>query len=128
LSSTDSSTVSEDERLWGFVAWVIPLIGGVLALALKPNYRYAVYWAYLSISFFIVIVGVWVAVLVSSITPLIGPIISFIMSAVMGILLLVAWIIGMVRSLEVKWWDPPLIYEIARKLNPRLDDLTVEAT
>jgi uncharacterized membrane protein len=120
--------VSEDERLWGFVAWVIPLIGGVLALALKPNYRYAVYWAYLSISFFIVIVGVWVAVLVSSITPLIGPIISFIMSAVMGILLLVAWIIGMVRSLEVKWWDPPLIYEIARKLNPRLDDLTVEAT
>jgi uncharacterized membrane protein len=126
LGSTAPSAVSEDERLWGFIAWVIPLIGGVLALALKPNYKYAVYWAYLSISFFIVIIGGWVVVFVFSIIPLIGHILSFIMGVIIGIGLLIVWIIGILRSLEINWWRPPLIYDIAKILNPRLEEYIVK--
>jgi uncharacterized membrane protein len=39
---------------------------------------------------------------------------SFIMGVIMGIGLLIVWIIGILRSLEVNWWRPPLIYDIAK--------------
>jgi uncharacterized membrane protein len=112
----------------GFIAWVISLIGGILALALKPNYKYAVYRAYLSISFFIVIIRGWVVVFVFSIIPLVDHILSSIMGVIIGVGLLIVWIIGILRSLEINWWRPPLIYDIAKILNPRLEEYIVKPT
>lgn len=118
IQSEGPREVGEDERLWGFIAWVIPLIGGILALVLKPSYRYACYWAYLSISFFIVIVGAGIISAVLSIIPFIG----WVLSALISLSLLIIWIIGLMRSLERIWWKPPIIYDIAKILNPRIED------
>ena len=108
--------VRDDERLWGFIAWLIPLVGGVVSLVLRPEYKYAKYWAYLSISFFIVIVVAEVVGYVLSLIPIIG----WIFSILINVGLFVVWIVGVVRSLEKTWWKPPLIYDIAKRINPSL--------
>ncbi|MEM4623736.1 MAG: hypothetical protein QW816_06780 [Desulfurococcaceae archaeon] len=115
--------VSEDEKIWGFVAWLIPLIGGILVLVLKPSYRYARYWAYLSISFFIVVVGAQLVSIIFDLIPIIGKLIS----ALIGLGLLITWIIGVLRSLEKTFWKPPVIYDIAKIINPKIDDYISES-
>lgn len=101
--------VSEEERIWGFVAWLLSIVGAVLVLATKPKLRYAKYWSYLSISFFIVVIVSGVICRILNLIPLIGNIFSIFV----GIVLLVLWIVGIVRSLEYEYWKPPLIYDIA---------------
>ncbi len=104
--------ISDDERTWGFIAWLVSIVGAILALVLRPTYRYAKYWAYLSISFFI-------AVVVSSvITTILGfiPLIGWIISALIWLALLILWIIGIIKSLSREYWRPPVIYELAKAL------------
>lgn len=104
--------ISEDEKLWGFLAWLLSVVGVILALLLKPSYRYAKYWAYLSASFFItIIIGAVLTVILSLI-----PIIGWIATALIYIAIIVTWIIGIIRSLQPSWWKPPLIYDIARAI------------
>ncbi len=110
--------ISEDEKIWAFIAWLIPLIGGILALVLKPSSKYSSYWAYLSISFFLCIIG---ASIVSSIF-LIIPFIGKLVETIIWIGILVVWILGILRSLEKTWWKLPVVYEIARLLNPKIDE------
>lgn len=114
-----NATSGDEEKLWAFIAWLIPLIGGVLVLLLKPNYNYAKHWAYLSIAFLIVaIVASIVASIISLITSLI-PFMGFlgvVISAVFGALLLVVWILGILKSLNRVYWNPPIIYDLARRL------------
>lgn len=104
--------ISEDEKIWGFIAWLIPLVGALLVLILKPNYKYARHWANLSISFFIIIIIAWVVSNLMSFLPFLG----WIVSRLIGLVILVTWILGMVKSLEKTWWSPLIIYDIARYL------------
>ncbi|MEM0001032.1 MAG: hypothetical protein QXH02_06305 [Desulfurococcaceae archaeon] len=104
--------VGDEEKLWGFIAWLIPLIGGVLVLVLKPGYRYAKHWAYLSISFFILIVAVQVACMVFALIPFVG----WAFSVLINLGMLVVWVLGIVKSLGKTWWKPPVIYDLARML------------
>lgn len=104
--------VSDEEKLWGVIAWLIPLIGGIVALVLKPGYRYAKHWAYLSISFFILIV---VAQIINAVLAFI-PIVGWVLSMLINLGILVIWVLGIVKSLEKTWWRPPVIYDIAKML------------
>ncbi|MEM2024675.1 MAG: hypothetical protein QXW94_00025, partial [Desulfurococcaceae archaeon] len=80
--------------------------------------------AYLSISFFIVVVGAQIVSAVFGLIPLIG----FFLSALINLGLLVMWVVGIMRSLEKVFWKPPAIYDIARVLNPKIDDHYSEST
>ncbi|PUA32553.1 MAG: hypothetical protein B7O98_07865 [Zestosphaera tikiterensis] len=110
--------ISEDEKIWGFIAWVGFIVGAIIALALKPTYRYSKYWAYLSISFTIAIVlgaivlGIVTAVL--NLIPFVGWLISGLLQGIYGLVILVAWIFGIIKSLGKELWRPPIIYEIAK--------------
>ena len=105
-------SVEEDEKLWGFLAWLLSIVGAVLALVLRPGYRYARYWAYLSISFFLIVIA---ASIVGSVLALV-PFIGWAIRGLIFLSLVVAWVVGIIRSLETTWWKPPLIYDIARAL------------
>ncbi len=107
--SERSSQVSEEEKIWGLIAWLLSIVGAVLVLTIKPNLRYAKYWSYLSISFFIVAIISGAICGIISLIPFIGSIFTIFI----GIALLVLWIIGMVKSLEYEYWKPPLVYNIA---------------
>ncbi|MEM3981066.1 MAG: hypothetical protein QXV06_05440 [Ignisphaera sp.] len=104
--------VPEDERLWGFIAWVIPLVGGILALVLKPGIKYIRHWSYLSITFgIIMIVGLIIGRLFS-IIPLVG----WLVELLIGIALLIMWVVGIVRALDKILWKPPIVYDLAKTL------------
>ncbi|MEM0044144.1 MAG: DUF4870 domain-containing protein [Sulfolobales archaeon] len=107
-----ASEISEEEKIWGFIAWLLSIIGAVLALVLKPGYKYVRYWAYLSISFFILVVVIKVLTWILAFIPFIG----WILSVLIGLALLIAWILGIVKSLNKEYWKPPIIYDIARML------------
>lgn len=107
-----SQSISEDERLWGFLAWLLSIVGAILVMVLKPDYRYAKYWAYLSIAFFIVIV---IAGVVNTLISLI-PIVGWILAVLISIGVVAVWIIGIVKSLQPDWWKPPVIYDLAKAL------------
>ncbi|MFP3143755.1 MAG: hypothetical protein RXQ93_01880 [Caldisphaera sp.] len=111
-SSTESYVISDDEKFWAFKAWLIPLIGGILALILKPNYKFAKYWSYLSISFFVIIVVADVISFGLQFIPILGTIISILID--LG--LLIVWILGILKSLQKVYWKPIVIYDIAKLL------------
>uniref|UniRef100_A0A7C5XNG3 DUF4870 domain-containing protein n=1 Tax=Ignisphaera aggregans TaxID=334771 RepID=A0A7C5XNG3_9CREN len=110
--SQQTSGVSEDEKLWGLLAWILSIIGAILALVLKPGYRYAKYWAYLSLSFFIIII---IASIINGILALI-PFIGWILAGLISLAIVILWIIGIIKSLQLTWWKPPVIYDIAKAL------------
>ncbi len=105
-------SVSEDERLWALIAWLLSIVGAVLVLVLKPGYRYAKYWAYLSISFFIVLI---VAMFVGRVLAFI-PFIGWFFLALIELGLVITWIIGIVRVLQITLWKPPIVYDIAKMI------------
>lgn len=108
-----SGTGSEqDEVTWGLIAWIIPLLGAILALVLKPGHNYAKYWAYLNLSFFIVIVVSNIVMNILAFIPFIGQFINFLIWAA----LLILWIMGIVKSAGRVYWKPPIIYDLARVL------------
>jgi len=104
-----------EEKIWGFIAWLIPLVGGILVLVLKPDYRYARHWAYLSVSFFVVAIIASIVAYILSLIPFIN-ILGLALGALFGALLLVVWILGILKSLENVYWTPPIIYDLARRL------------
>ncbi|MCS7099558.1 MAG: hypothetical protein RMH84_01795 [Sulfolobales archaeon] len=104
------SAVPEEEKVWGLIAWLLSVVGAVITLALKPTYRYAKYWAYLSISFFIVAILSTIVVSILSLIPIVGRILN----ALISLALLVVYVIGIVKSISLDYWKPPVIYDLAK--------------
>lgn len=84
-------------------------------MVLKPDYRYARHWAYLSVSFFVVAIIASIVAYILSLIPFIN-ILGLALGALFGVLLLVVWILGILKSLENVYWTPPIIYDLARRL------------
>ncbi len=110
--SAPSEPVSEEEKLWGFIAWLLSIVGAVLALVLKPGYRYARYWAYLSAAYFIVIVAAWVVSAILGFIPIVG----WVLGVLISLAVFIVWIVGILKSLSKEYWRPPLVYDIAKML------------
>ncbi len=109
---------SEDEMIWGFIAWAAFIVGAIITLVLKPKYRYSKYWAYLSISFTIAVVfgGIVLAVVaeVLGLIPFVGLLMRKLLQGIYGLITLVVWVLGVIKSLSREYWKPPLIYDIAK--------------
>lgn len=109
-----------DEKLWAFIAWAATIVGAIVALVMRPQHKYTMYWAYLSISFFIVAVIVGIATgvisLILSIIPFVGAILSGVVSALCSLLIFIVWVLGVVKSYRGEYWRIPVVYEVAEKL------------
>ncbi len=112
-----NSEVSEDEMIWGFIGWFASIVGAILVLILKPRYRYARFWAYLSLSFFVVLIISGIIVVALSLIPLIG----WLIAAIIQLSLLIAWVLGIIKSLSRVFWRPPIIYDLAKMLGVEED-------
>lgn len=115
-SANTMQNISDEERLWGFIAWLIPLIGGIISLVLKPNHRYIKHWSYLSISFSIFIIMAIVIAIAIGVIPIVGGILSIIITIIFTILFIMTWVIGILRSLEKVLWKPVIVYDLAKLL------------
>lgn len=111
-------TLQEEEKIWGLIAWLIPLVGPVLALVLRPNLKYVKHWSFLSIGFFILVIAgyvvLWIVDLFLSLVHL--GILAGVLSALFWLLVVVLWIIGIVKAAQGEYWRPVLVYDIAQRI------------
>lgn len=114
------SQVTDEEKIWGLIAWIISIIGAIIALILKPSSKYVKYWAYLSISFFVImIIGLMIVQIIGLIlgfVPFAGWIIATIINGLYSLAILIVWIFGIIKSLSMEFWKPPLIYDLAKMM------------
>lgn len=113
------SQLSNEESTWALVAWLIPLVGGIIGMVIKPNSNYVKHWSYLSIAFGLVIIGVDVVLgVISLLTILILPIHIVIMalSYLAGLAFLIVWIVGILRERNSIYWKPTIIYDVAKMI------------
>lgn len=111
------SQLSEEEGIWALVAWIIPLLGGIIGIVVKPNSSYVKHWSYLSIAFGLVIIGVDVVLGVLSLLTVLIPPIHIVITALgylAGLVFLVIWIIGILRERNSIYWKPTIIYDVAK--------------
>jgi uncharacterized membrane protein len=106
------NSVSEDERIWAFIAWLLNIVGAIIGLVLRPGSKYVRYWSYLSIAFFILLIITWVITFIIGFIPFIG----FIINILIYLGIVIAYIIGLIKVLTIQWWKPPIIYNIAQIL------------
>ncbi len=98
----------DDDKLWGFLAVFLSIIGFIIVILLKKNSRYVTYYAKQSLVLFIA----WVAACVVSLVPLLGLIIS----PILVLVVLVLWVIGWVNALSGKMKPVPVIGKYADKI------------
>ena len=103
-------SISSDERLWGLLAWALLIVGAVIALIFRSGSRYVRYWAYLSISFTIVIIVAFAISMILSLIPFIG----WVLGILIDLFLVITYIIGLVKVLSDEAWRPPVVYDVAR--------------
>ena len=112
--------VSDEDKTWGIIAWAISIIGAILALVLKPQSKYAKYWAYLSIAFFIIWIIVWALITGISIALMFAPMVGWFFSTIIRwffwVAVLIVWIIGIIKAANVVLWKPPIIYDLAKTI------------
>ncbi|NAZ27050.1 MAG: DUF4870 domain-containing protein [Thermogladius sp.] len=109
---------AQEEKVYAIIAWLIPIVGPVVSLILKPGVRYVKHWSILSISFLIVaILGYAVIGILDLILSIIHlGLIGKVLTTLFAILVLIAWVVGILKAAEGEYWKPPLIYDIALKL------------
>jgi len=98
----------DDDKLWGFLAVFLSIIGFIIVILLKKNSRYVTYYAKQSLVLFIA----WVAACVVSLVPLLGLIIS----PILVLVVLVLWVIGWVNALSGKMKPIPVIGKYADQI------------
>lgn len=97
-----------DSKIWAFLAVLLTVIGFILALLLKKDDRYVMYYGKQGLVLFIGFIIAWGV----GIVPIIGDLVSKILQVVVIIL----WIIAMVFSLSGKLKPTPLIGELGEKI------------
>ena len=98
-----------DDKLWGFLAVFLGIIGFVLVLLIERRNKYAMYYAKQSLLLFIA------GVVVSAVMMV--PIFGWITAPFLGLILFVLWIIGWVNALSGKMKPIPIIGKYADKID-----------
>lgn len=101
--------VNNDKELFAFLSILLSVIGFIIALIVKRDDKYVMFYAKQSLILFI-------AMIITSgvkIIPLIGRFIS----TALWIIVIVLWIISLVYSLSGEMKETPLIGDYANKIN-----------
>ncbi len=115
-----SAEVPEEEKLFALIGWAASIVGAIIVLVLKPQFKYAKYWSYLSISLFILaaIASIMVSIITAilGLIPIVGGIVGLVLSSLLGIVVVIAWIMGILKSISKEYWKPPIIYDVAKMI------------
>lgn len=104
---------TNDKTLYAFLATILSIIGFIIALIVKRNDKYVMYYAKHSLVIFIIgVIGGTIAQLFSFI-PIMGAIINF----AIFVIVFLAWILSWVYALSGKEKAIPVITQIAEKFD-----------
>ena len=103
----------EDKNLFAFLATFLSIIGFIIALIVKRDDKYVMYYAKQSLVIFIL------ALIAGSLTAMLGwiPTIGWIISFALNILIIIAWIISWVNALSGKQRTIPIVSYWAKKVD-----------
>lgn len=108
--SPQPSTQVDETKLWQLIAWLLGIIGAIVAYAAGPKDDPKVkHWIKMSIGFTIVAIIAYVIAFILSFIPFIG----FILSWLITLGLLIVWILGILKILQGELWEPPFVSGIA---------------
>ncbi len=99
----------DDRKLFAFLAVFLTVIGFIIALAVKKNDKYVMFYGKQGLILFIASVVIWIIALV--------PILGWILASVAWIGWIVLWVIGIVYSLSGDMKEIPIIGKYARKIS-----------
>ena len=95
-------------------------IGAILSLIFKPESVHVRRWAYLSISFtllvFVSYIPVYVIAFILSLIPVLGMLLRDVLMGLYGLGVILVYLMGLLRAVEGKSWRPPLISQISDAL------------
>ncbi len=102
----------EESKVFAFLAAFLSIIGFIIALVMKRDDRYVMYYAKQSLVIFIIgaVLGVIASIL--SIIPIIGVIIS----AGAWILMLILWLLSWIYALSGEEKEIPIVSGYAKKI------------
>ena len=103
----------DDSKLFAFLAVLLSIIGFIIALAVKKDNKYVMFYAKQSLVLFIAWVILWVVSMILALISIVGILIYWIAY----ILLVVLWIIGLVYSLSGEMKEIPVVGQFARNFN-----------
>ena len=98
----------DDDKLWGFLAVFLSIIGFIIVILLKKKSRYVMYYAKQSLVLFIVMVIANAVLLV--------PLLGWIIFPVLWLIVAVLWVIGWVNALSGKMKPIPVIGKYADQI------------
>ncbi len=103
----------EESKIFAFLAAFLSIIGFVIALVVRRDDKYVMYYAKQSLVIFIIgaVLGVIASIL--KIIPIIGALIN----AVVWILVLVLWLLSWVYALSGEEKTIPVVSGYAKKIN-----------
>ncbi|MCE4627375.1 MAG: DUF4870 domain-containing protein [Desulfurococcales archaeon] len=111
---TQPATQIDDTKLWQLIAWLLGIIGAIIAYVAGPKDDPKVkHWIRMSIAFFIVGIIAYVVTFIVAFIPLLG----FLISVVIWLGLLIIWILGILKILQGELWEPPVISSIAAMIS-----------
>lgn len=101
----------EEGKAFAFLGVFLTIIGFIIAILVKKDNKYAMYYAKQGLLLFIAYIVAWI------ITAILGwiPIIGWIITAVMWILLFIMWLVGWINALSGKKKPMFLLGNMAEK-------------
>ena len=112
ISKTTNSS-KDDSKIFAFLATFLSIIGFIIALIVKKDNKYVMFYAKQSLVLFIVAI---IAGIINSILVWI-PVLGWIITGVINLFVAILWIISWVYALSEEEKDVPFIGEYARKIN-----------
>ncbi len=100
----------DDGKLFGFLAYLLGIVGFLIVLQAKKDNKFAMYHAKQCLVLCIAAVIAWVVWLI----PVVG---WFVLGPILYIIILILWIIGMVNALTGKEKPLPIIGKFGEKIN-----------
>lgn len=109
--------MASNDRLWAGISWGLLAVGAILTLMLKSENAYVRKWAYMSIAFtilvFIAFIPTYVIAFILSLIPFIGGFFYNLIMGVFGVSVLIVYLVGLVKAVEGRKWQPPVIDQFA---------------
>lgn len=99
----------DDTKVFAFLATFLSIIGFIIALLVKKENKYVMFYAKQSLVVFIVFVIAWVCMII--------PVIGWIIGWIIEVIAIVLWIISWIYALSGTEKEVPLIGQYAEKFN-----------
>ncbi|RLE73067.1 MAG: hypothetical protein DRJ37_01265 [Thermoprotei archaeon] len=113
--------VTDESKLFGLIAWLLGIIGAIIAIVLKKDDKFVMFHAKQSLTLWIGVIVIDIAVMILSfvlsllrlgiLTLLFGW-----LPALIGLIGLIITIIGALKAYGGEWWKAPIIGDIAEKI------------